>query len=56
MDAQPIEQEVIFWHKPDATTNWRHLKTRQFRLQETVHEVVPELRRNSARCRESFPT
>jgi hypothetical protein len=49
-------QQVSFWHKPEATAAWRHLKTRQFRLQETVHEVVPEFRRNSARCREYFPS
>jgi transposase-like protein len=49
-------QQVSFWHKPEATAAWRHLKTRQFRLQETVHEVVPEFCRNSARCREYFPS
>jgi hypothetical protein len=50
------QQRVSFWHQPEATADWRCLKARQFRLQETVHEVVPEFRRNSARCREYFPS
>jgi hypothetical protein len=50
------QQRMSFWHQPAATAEWRCIKARQFRLQETVHEVVPELRRNSARCREYFPS
>jgi hypothetical protein len=49
-------QQVSFWYKPDAGGAWRCLKRRQFRLQETVHEVVPELKRDSEQCREYFPS
>jgi hypothetical protein len=49
-------QQVSFWYKPDVNTAWRCLKRRQFRLRESVHEVVPEFRRNSERCRDYFPS
>ncbi len=49
-------QRVSFWYKPDVGVAWRCLKRRQFRLQETVHEVVPELKRDSEQCREYFPS
>jgi hypothetical protein len=40
-------QQMSFWHKPDEDTDWRCLKTRLFRIHETVHDVVPALRRKS---------
>jgi hypothetical protein len=49
-------QRVSFWHKPDANTDWRCLKTRLFRIQETVHSVVPSLRRKSERCLDFLPS
>lgn len=49
-------QEVSFWHKPDEAADWRCLKTRLFRIHETVHKVVPALRRKSARCRDYLPS
>lgn len=49
------QQQVSFWHKPDAPSAWRCLKMRRFRLPERVHEVIPQFRRNSERCREYLP-
>ena len=49
------EQRLTFWHKRDATSDWRLLKTRQCRLQEPVQPLLPAFRRNSARCRDYLP-
>ena len=49
------EQVLTLWHKPDAQRAWRLLKTRQFRLAETVEPLRPAFRRNRARCREHLP-
>jgi putative transposase len=49
-------QQVSFWHKPDEETDWRCLKTRLFRIHETVHDVVPALRRKSKRCLDYLPS
>lgn len=49
------QQQLSFWHKPDAKSDWRCLKTRLFRIREAVHAVLPEFRRNSERCREYLP-
>jgi len=49
------EQVLTFWHKPDPEHDWRLLKTRQFRLKETVEPLLPAFRRNRARCREYLP-
>jgi hypothetical protein len=46
------QQTLTLWHQADADTDWRLIKTRQFRLKETVHAVLPPFRRNSARCRD----
>jgi len=49
------DQRLTFWHKPDAESQWRLLKTRSFRLKESVHSVLPAFRRNCPRCREYLP-
>lgn len=49
------EQSLSFWHKPDAQTDWHCIKTRRFTLKECVHNLLPEFRRNSERCREQWP-
>ena len=49
------EQVLTIWHKPDTESDWRLLKTRQFRLKETVQPLLPAFRRNRARCREYLP-
>ena len=49
------QQTLTFWHQPDADSSWRLIKTRQFRLKESVHEVLPAFRRKGARCRDCWP-
>lgn len=49
------EQTLAFWHQPDAESDWHLLKTRRFRIEETVHALLPEFHRNRARCRECLP-
>jgi hypothetical protein len=49
------KQTLTIWHQADAETDWRLLKTRQFRFKESVCDVLPPFRRNRARCREYFP-
>ena len=49
------QQVLTVWHKPDATSEWRLLKTRPFRLKESVQPLRPAFRRNRARCREYLP-
>jgi putative transposase len=49
------EQTLTVWHKADADTDWRLIKTRQFRLNEPVHELLPAFRRNRTRCRDCLP-
>ena len=49
------DQRLTFWHKPDAESEWRLLKTRSFRLKEQVQPVRPAFRRNCPRCREYLP-
>lgn len=44
------EQVLTFWHKRDAESDWRLIKTRPFRLKETVQPLLPAFRRNRARC------
>jgi hypothetical protein len=49
------QQTIGFWHKADDETAWRLIKNRQFRLEETIHALLPEFRRNRARCRDYLP-
>ncbi len=49
------EQILTFWHKPDVESDWRLLKTRQFRLKEPVQPLLPAFRRNHARCPDYLP-
>jgi len=49
------EQTLTLWHKADAETDWYLIKTRQFRITETVHALLPAFRRNRTRCREYWP-
>jgi putative transposase len=51
----PAEQVLTVWHKPDAESDWRLLKTRQFRLKEKAQPLLPAFQRNRARCREYLP-
>jgi putative transposase len=49
------KQEIGFWHQAAFGSNWRLIKTRRFRLEETVHALLPEFRRDHARCRDCLP-
>lgn len=49
------EQVLTFWHKSDAESDWRLLKTRPFRLKEPVYPVLPAFRRNRTRCLDYLP-
>ncbi len=49
------EQVLTFWHKAAAESDWRLLKTRQYRLKETVQPLLPAFRRKCARCRDYLP-
>jgi hypothetical protein len=49
------KQTLTIWHQAEPDTDWRLLKTHQFRLKESVCDVLPPFRRNRARCREYFP-
>lgn len=49
------QQRLTIWHQPDANSEWRLLKTRQFRMAETVHDLLPAFRRNGTRCRDCWP-
>ena len=49
------EQVLTIWHKPDTESDWRLLKTRQFRLKEKAQLLLPAFQRNRARCREYLP-
>ncbi len=42
------QHTLTLWHQADAEAVWRLIKTRQFRLKETIHAVLPQLRRNNA--------
>lgn len=49
------ERTIAFWHQAEAGADWRLIKTRRFQVEETVHALLPEFRRNRARCRECLP-
>ncbi len=49
------QQILTVWHQPDADSSWRLIKTRQFRLKESVHDILPAFRRKCARCRDCWP-
>ncbi len=49
------KQVLTFWHKADAESDWRLLKTRSFRLEEPVQPLLPAFRRNRTRCLDCLP-
>jgi hypothetical protein len=49
------KQTLTIWHQADADADWHLLRTRQFRLKESVSDVLPAFRRNRTRCRDYFP-
>ena len=49
------KQVLTIWHKKDAESNWRLLKTRKFPLAEPVQPLLPAFRRKYARCPDYLP-
>ncbi len=49
------QQTLTLWHQEEADADWHLIKTRQFRLKEAVHDLLPAFRRNRTRCREYWP-
>jgi len=49
------QQVVTFWHQAEAQADWHLIKTRQFRLKESVHDLLPAFRRKCPRCRDCWP-
>ncbi len=49
------QQTLTLWAQADADADWRLIKTRQFRLKESVQDVLPAFRRKCARCRDCWP-
>lgn len=50
------QQTLTLWHQAEADADWGLIKTRQFRLKESVHDLLPAFRRNRERCREHWPS
>ena len=48
-------QTLTLSHKASATADWKLLRTRAFRLRESVHELLPQFKRNRARSYDSLP-
>ena len=48
-------QRLSVWYQPAANTDGRCLKTFTFRINESLHSLHPEFRRNRPRCRDCFP-
>jgi putative transposase len=49
------QQTLTIWHQAETEANWHLIKTRIFRFKETIHAVLPQFRRNRARCRDYWP-
>jgi hypothetical protein len=48
-------QTLTLSHKASEAADWKLLKTRTFRLTESVHELLPQFKRNRARCHDYLP-
>ena len=49
------EHRISFWHQAEAESEWQLIKTRKFPIEEMVHDLLPEFRRNRTRCRDCWP-
>ena len=49
------DQRFTFWHQAEMNQAWHLIKSRKFRIDEPVHHVLPEFRRNRTRCRDYWP-
>jgi hypothetical protein len=49
------QQALTISHKASDDADWRMIKTRIFRIKESVHDLLPQFKRNRARCRDCLP-
>jgi len=49
------EHRLTIWRQADADRPWQRLKTRQFRLKEPVHDLLPTFRQKCERCLDYYP-
>jgi putative transposase len=49
------QQTIGFWQQATAEAAWRLIKRRRFAVEEPVHALLPEFRRNCTRCRDCLP-
>jgi hypothetical protein len=50
------KQTLTILHKASDQANWRVIKNRSFRIKESVHALLPQFKRNRARCRDYLPS
>jgi hypothetical protein len=53
--VDPARQTLSFSHKASEAADWHLIKTRGFRLTESAHELLPQFKRNRARCCDYLP-
>jgi hypothetical protein len=49
------KQMLTISHKASDQADWRVIKNRSFRIKESVHALLPQFKRNRARCRDYSP-
>jgi hypothetical protein len=49
------KQTLTISHKASDQAHWRVIKNRSFRIKESVHALLPQFKRNRARCRDYLP-
>jgi transposase InsO family protein len=49
------KQMLTISHKANDEAGWRVIKTRIFRIKDSVHDLSPQFKRNRARCRDYLP-
>jgi hypothetical protein len=49
------KQSLTISHKASDEADWRVIKSRVFRIKESVHDLLPKFKRNRARCRDYLP-
>jgi putative transposase len=46
---------LTIWRQANADSCWQLLTTRQFRLKESIHDLLPAFRQRCERCRDYYP-
>lgn len=49
------KQTLSINYKADDEADWKIIKTRVFRIKESVHDLMPQFKRNRARCYDYLP-